>query len=109
MDLVSVSEVSVSLTLDNGDNLKNAVEELAGFSKVSIVEGLGMVSLIGEGITSSTKTIREIFDILDREKILARMISLSAANINISIVIDAGQVEKAVKLLHDKFCKVVVQ
>lgn len=109
VDLVTVSEVSVSLTLDNGDNLKDTVEELSGFSKVSVVEGLGMVSLIGEGITSSTKTIREIFDILDQEKILARMISLSAANINISIVVDSSQVEKAVKLLHDKFCGVMVQ
>lgn len=102
VDLVSVSEVSVSVSLDNKENLEKAVEELSQFAKVSVITDLGMVSLIGEEITSNTKTIRKIFDILDKEKILTRIISLSAANINISIVIESGKVEQAVKVLHDR-------
>ncbi len=102
IDLVSVSEVSVSVSIDERKNLEDVVSELSEFSNASMIEGLGMVSLIGEGITSSSKTIKSVFDILDKEKILAHMISLSAANINISIVVDAEKVEQAVKALHDK-------
>lgn len=102
VDLVSVSEVSVSVSVDDKRNLDTAVKELSEFSNVSIVEDMGMVSLIGEDITSSTKTFRKVFEILDKEKILARMISLSAANINISIVIASEKVEKVVKILHDR-------
>lgn len=101
IDLVSVSEVSVSVTLDTEESLESAVNEINKFASVTVFKNFGMVSLIGEGITSSTKTIKKVFEILDKEGILARTISLSAANINISIVVESLQVETAVKLLHD--------
>lgn len=102
VDLVSVSEVSISVSLDNKDNLENVLKELSKFANVTVSEDAGMVSLIGEGIASDTKTVRRVFDILDKEKILARMVSLSAANINISIVVDSNKVEDTVKALHNK-------
>lgn len=101
VDLVSVSEVSVSVSLDNEENLENAIKEISKFANVTVFKDMGMVSLIGEGITSSTKTIKKVFEILDKEGILAKTISLSAANINISIVVESLKVEKAVKLFHD--------
>lgn len=102
VDLVSVSEVSVSVTLDGSESLTNTAEEISDFANVSVVRGLGMVSLIGEGITDSTQTIKKIFDILDKEKILTRMVSLGATDINISIVIESERIEQAVKVLHDQ-------
>lgn len=102
IDLVSVSEVSVSVTLDDGKVLESTVEEINRFANVTVIKGLGMVSLIGEGITDSTQTIKKIFDILDKEKILTRMVSLGATDINISIVVDTDKVEQAVKILHDR-------
>lgn len=102
VDLVSVSEVSVSVSVDDRKNLENTVQELREFCNVSVIEDFGMVSLIGEGITLSSRTIKQVFDILDKEKILTRMISLSAANINISIVVQSDEVEKAVRALHSR-------
>lgn len=102
VDLVSVSEVSISVTLDNMENLAAARLELSKFSNVSVAEDLGMVSLIGEGITDSRHNISQIFAILEKGKILAKMVSLGATNINISIIVKSKQVEKAVKLLHSK-------
>lgn len=100
IDLVSVSEVSVSVTLDNKEGLPQAILELSKFSKVSIVEDLGLVSLIGGGITDSMNNIKNIFNVLDKKRILIKMISLGATNINISIVLQSKQVEMAVKALH---------
>lgn len=100
VDLVSVSEVSVSVTLDENGSLENLIKQLSEFSCASIIKNLGMVSLVGDGITSSSLTIKKIFAILDKEKILTRMVSLGATDINISLVIESDQVEKAVKVLH---------
>lgn len=102
INLVSVSEVSISVTLDNTENLKNVVKELAKNAHVSVISDLGSVSLIGEEVTSSTGTIRRIFEILEKEKILAKMVSLGATNINISIVVDSDKVERAVQVLHSR-------
>lgn len=103
VDLVSVSEVSISVSLDNaGAGLTKVIKQLSSFATASVIEDLGMVSLIGEGITTSAHTIKKIFDLLDKEKILVRMVSLGATDINISLVIETSMVEKAVKVLHDK-------
>ncbi|MDO8576868.1 MAG: aspartate kinase [Candidatus Daviesbacteria bacterium] len=102
VDLVSVSEVSISVTLDAGESLTSAAEEISKFANVSAVKGLGMVSLVGEGITASSHTIKKIFDILDKEKILIRMVSLGATDINISIVVESEKIEQAVEALHDQ-------
>ncbi len=103
VDLVSVSEVSISVSLDNdGLGLKKVVKQLSKLASVSIVENLGLVSLVGEGVTSSAHTIKKIFDLLDKEKILVKMVSLGATNINISLVIETEKVERAVEILHDR-------
>ncbi len=102
IDLVSVSEVTVSVTLENHASLTEALEELSTFSTVSTSSNFGMVSLIGEGVATSSKTIRKIFDILDKKKILVKMISLGASDINVSLVIQYDQIEEAVKILHNK-------
>lgn len=101
IDLVSVSEVSVSVTLDNDDHLKDAVKELESFSTVTTNKNQGIVSIIGEGIAHSSYTISKIFATLNTHKILVNMVSLGATDININLVIDKTQIEKAVKILHD--------
>ncbi|MBI2597150.1 aspartate kinase [Candidatus Daviesbacteria bacterium] len=101
VDLVSVSEVSVSVTLDNEQGFANAVKQLSLFATVSVSENLGIVSLIGEGITSSPDFINMVFTILAKAKILVRMVSLGATNINISIVVESNQIEQAVIKLHN--------
>ena len=102
VDLVSVSEVSVSVTLENDENLDAGIKDLSKFSSVSSNKNLGLVSLIGEGIVTSSNTIRRIFEILDEKKILVKMVSLGATAINVSLVLQYNQVEDAVNILHDK-------
>src|SRR3989344_8673080 len=87
VDLVSVSEVSVSLTLDNENMLQKVVEELKKFSSVSVERDLGVISMIGENIARSPRVMRDIFEGLQRKKIKVRMVSLGATDINISLVI----------------------
>ena len=100
VDLVSVSEVSVSVTLENTEDLKSAVAELSLFTAVTTRE-VGIVSLIGEGIVGVPHIMRNIFSVLDSAKIQVYMISLGASDINISLAIPTKEVATAVRLLHD--------
>lgn len=100
IDLVSASEVSVSVTLDNDENLGRASKELSKFTRVTILKEQSIVSLIGDGIANSPKTIKNLFDVLDKKGIRVKMVSLSASNINISIVVDSKLDDEVVKLLH---------
>lgn len=102
VDLVGVSEVSVSVTLDNHDNLKLALKELSRIGQVTNVLDFGIVSLIGEEIVKIPHLLKDVFAILEQEKIEIKMISLSATDVNISLVIPSIYIEKAVKLLHEK-------
>jgi len=100
VDLVSVSEVSVSVTLENTEGLKAAIEELSSFTSVTTRE-VGIVSLIGEGIVGVSHIMKNIFSALDREKIYVSMVSLGASDINISLAVSVGEVNSTVRLLHD--------
>ncbi len=102
VDLVSVSEVSVSLTFETKDGITHALEELSQFASVNVSEDFGTVSLIGSNVAASPTTISRIFAVLETEGILVRMVSLGAASINVSVVIKREEIERAVQVLHDK-------
>lgn len=102
VDLVSVSEVSVSVTLDNIDGLSQAIEELSKIAQVAVNKEVGTVSLVGEGIVTASNIVKDIFEVLDKNKIRVKMVSLGATDINISLVINYTQIGQAVKLLHKK-------
>lgn len=100
VDLVSVSEVSVSVTLDNIGNLNQALTELKTFTSVTMRD-VGIVSLVGEGITTVPHLITNIFSVLDIARIPIHMVSLGASDINISFAVDITAVNATVQLLHD--------
>lgn len=105
VDLVSSSEVSESIIIENNHDLSKVVSELSKFAKVNVLKDLGMVSLIGENIISKTETIKEIFEVLHKKNILVHMVSLGAIDINVSLVIKSEEVENAVRALHENFFK----
>lgn len=102
IDLVSVSEVSVSVTLDNIGQLNEAVRDLEDFCTISVNSSFGIISLIGEKINTAQYLIRDVSELFHQNNIPIRMISFGASDTNISLVLDAGRVEEAVRLIHDK-------
>ncbi|HSW47938.1 MAG TPA: aspartate kinase [Candidatus Saccharimonadales bacterium] len=101
VDLVSVSEVSVSVTLDNQDNLQMALKELSEFTAVANIPDFGIVSLVGDEIVKIPHIMKRIFAILDEQKIGVKMISLGATDVNISLVIESSKIDEAVEILHE--------
>lgn len=101
VDLVSTSEVAVSLTIDNTSKLDKIVEELSEFAEVSTVEKQGIICIVGDQMRSTAGVADQIFHALQEINLV--MISQGASEINMSLVIDESQVDEAVRRLHKQF------
>lgn len=101
VDLVSVSEVTVSLTLDMVDTLQDLVKKIDKFARVVVDEDAAVVSVIGEHIARYPNAMHDVFSILNKKNIRVKMISFSAQNRNVSCVIKSTCWEEAVQSLHD--------
>ena len=101
VDMVSTSEVSVSMTVDRPANLPRILSELAGFSDADATPGKAIVCVVGEGIRYTPGIAARVFNAL--EGIRIRMISLGASRVNVGTVVDEEDLEAAVRRLHATF------
>lgn len=101
VDLVSTSEVAVSLTIDNTNQLDKIVEELQTFSEATVFPNKAIICIVGEQLHLTVGVADRIFRSLGDINVM--MITQGASEINMSLVIDDSQVEEAVKRLHKEF------
>jgi aspartate kinase len=101
VDMVSTSEVSVSLTLDDVHNLEEICEELREFAEVTLEQGQAIVCLVGENIRHTPGIAGRAFQVLARTNI--RMISQGASVLNLGFVIADSDLEPVVQALHKEF------
>jgi aspartate kinase len=86
IDMITTSEVAVSVTIDNTDEIDNIVEELKEFGNVKVENGLSIVSIVGLFPAAKPGYAGAIFDAL--KNIPVRMISYGGSENNISILVD---------------------
>lgn len=101
VDLISTSEVNLSLTLDpnsDGVALEHAKRDLEAFSDVEIQTGRAMVSVVGQGIRQTPGLAAKIFGTIN--DINVQMISMGASELNVSFVIEGARADEAVRRLH---------
>ena len=101
IDMVSTSEVSVSMTVDRPSNVSSILSDLAAFSHAEATPGKAIVCVVGEGIRYTPGIAAKVFNAL--EGIRIRMISLGASRVNVGFVVDEGDLELAVRRLHATF------
>lgn len=101
VDLVSTSEVSVSITVDSTEHLDEIREELSRFSQVEVEQGKAIVCVVGENMRRAPGIPARVFSGLDDLPI--HMVSQGASEINVSFVVDEEDVPAAVRRLHHKF------
>jgi len=101
VDLVSTSEVAVSLTIDNPEKIDEIVAELKRFSEVAIYERKAIVCIVGDQMHSTAGIADRIFRALGDINVM--MISQGASEINMSLVIEEERVLDAVRRLHAEF------
>jgi len=101
VDMLSTSEVSVSLTLDNTENLDSIREEVCQFAEVNVEAQQAIVCLVGENIRHTPGIAGRAFQVLSTKNI--RMISQGASLLNLGFVIADTDLTAAVSALHKEF------
>lgn len=104
VDLVSTSESNVTVTLDPGANPIDAglLNELQGrlerLCRVSIIEGVEIVSLVGQKIRAALHEIGPALEAFEEHRI--HLVSQSATDLNLSFVVEEGQAARLIQKLH---------
>ena len=101
IDMVSTSEVSISVTVDSRESLPAICEELGRIADVKYESDKALICLVGEDIRGQSGIAAQVFAAVSHVNI--RMISQGASEINMSFMINEEDVEEAVQSLHRKF------
>ncbi len=101
IDLISTSEVNISLTVGNGNNLEAAIIDLKKLGKVSLRKRMAILSLVGQGMRNTIGIAGSMFSKLASEGINIEVISQGASEINISCAIEDKDSDKALKVVHE--------
>ena len=98
IDMVTTSEVAVSLTIDNDAYLKEIIKELELFGTVEVDTNQTIVSIVGNQITETKDVLRRIFETIP--DIPVRMVSYGGSRHNISLLISREYKEQALQQLN---------
>lgn len=101
IDVVTTSEVSVSLTLDNTDSLEAVVKDLQRIGTVSIEPNQAVVCVVGSGLRDTAGVASQIFAAISDFNI--SLISHGASSVNMTFVVKEDVVKDVIKRLHDEF------
>ena len=101
IDMVSTSEVSISLTVDSNEQLPAICAELGKIADVKYEGRKALVCLVGEDIRGHNGIAGRVFSAISHVNV--RMISQGASEINMSFMIEEDDVEEAIRSLHRAF------
>ncbi len=97
IDMITTSEVGVSVTIDNKRNLQPILEELASLGEVTVDDDMVIICVVGDLEWQNRGFEAEVVNAL--KEIPVRMISYGGSNYNISLLIKKEDKIKALKLL----------
>ena len=101
IDMVSTSEVSISITVDSNERLPEICADLGKIADVKYEGKKALICLVGEDIRGHNGIAGRVFTAVSHVNL--RMISQGASEINMSFMIDEDDVEEAVRSLHRTF------
>lgn len=101
VDLITTSEVTISLTIDDDKYLDNIIESLEEFSEVEVSRDNAIICAVGDGIYQNSGLALRFFNAMKNINIL--MISVGASKINFSIVVKNNDLNNSIKSLHSEF------
>lgn len=106
VDLITTSEVSVSVTIDEKHNLKQLVERIAPVADVEVLDNQSIVAVVGRNLMHDSEVGARIFDAL--RGIPISMFALGTTGLNLSIVVGETHADRAVKSIHHALFETVI-
>jgi aspartate kinase len=101
VDMLATSEISVSLTIDDGRHLEAICDEVRPYADISAESGQAIVCVVGDNLRSTPRVAARVFGALN--EIPVRMISQGASRLNVSFVVAESDATRAAQLLHEEF------
>jgi aspartate kinase len=101
IDVISTSEVSVALTLDNTASLEQIVTELERLGTVEVESGFCVICVVGEGLRESKGLAAKIFSTIGDVNIA--LVSHGASSVNITFVVAEDVAVDVIRKLHQHF------
>jgi len=98
IDMITTSEVAVSVTVDNDVYLNEIVKELETFGSVEVDKRQTIVSIVGNEIASDANTLQKVFDSLSGIEV--RMVSYGGSAHNISILVSSDKKTQVLQQLN---------
>lgn len=98
IDMITTSEVAVSVTIDNDVNLQEIIKELEPFGTIEIDTNYTIVSIVGNEIAETKDVMKQLFDAI--EPIPVRMVSYGGSKHNVSLLIARSYKEQTLQLLN---------
>ncbi|HRG10736.1 MAG TPA: aspartate kinase [Cyclobacteriaceae bacterium] len=98
IDMISTSEVAVSVTIDDNKNLNLILEELKSFGTIEVDTDQSIICIVGNHLSEKEGVLKDVFQSL--AQIPIRMVSYGGSPNNISILVGTAHKEKALTLLN---------
>ncbi|HUB61571.1 MAG TPA: aspartate kinase [Puia sp.] len=98
IDMITTSEVAVSLTIESAAELKNITRELEPFGTIEVEDNHTIVSIVGNEIARTPHVLGRLFESLD--SIPIRMVSYGGSRHNVSLLIPSAHKTKTLQLLN---------
>ena len=98
IDMITTSEVAVSLTIDDDKNLQKIIDDLSVFGAVTVDKDQSIICMVGNDVVEEKGIIKKIFNAL--EDIPIRMISYGGSKYNVSVLTESVYKKKALIALN---------
>jgi aspartate kinase len=106
VDLITTSEVSVSVTVDDRHDLQELERRLRKIADVEMIDDQCIVAVVGENLMFDSRTGARVLDAL--HGIPVKMVSLGRSGLNFSIVVDDADADRAVQSVHNALFETAV-
>lgn len=100
IDMITTSEVAVSLTIDDTTSLEKITAELKNFGTVEVDKDMTIISIVGNKISESKGATAKILGALSDMPI--RMISFGGSRYNVSLLVESTYKKAALEALNSK-------
>ncbi|RKS53011.1 aspartate kinase [Gillisia mitskevichiae] len=97
IDMITTSEIAISLTIDDTKNLDLILDQLNGYGDITVEMDHSIICIVGEGLIKDPNTFK-LFEILN--EIPVRMISYGGSLNNVSLLVATENKVAALKALH---------
>lgn len=98
IDMITTSEVAVSVTIDNANNLKSIVKELEPFGTITVEDNQTIISVVGNEIAQTKDILHKLFESLT--PIPVRMVSYGGSKHNVSILVPSSYKTQTLQVLN---------